>query len=266
MKGYEAVSKTRLMKRVPVALRLDGCAFHSFSRGFDKPFDEMLSKAMQQTMLTLCEKIQGVVFGYTQSDEITLIMEDYHDVNINPWFDYEVQKMCSVAASIATLAFNRAFEDIWIKEMTSKVVNDGNLDLAKHHKLEEAYRKSTQKGAYFDCRAFNVPVNDCANMVIWRQKDAERNSVQMLGQHYYSHKQLQGVTCNQIQDMLFKDHGVNWNNVPTKFKRGSCAVRKPVEVGNGVVRNKWVIDNEIPIFTQDRAYIERLIMFDDKEQ
>lgn len=267
MKGYEAVSKTALMKRTPVCLRLDGKAFHTFARGFQKPFDTILANSMQATMIALCESIQGAVLGYTQSDEITLILEDYHDVNICPWFDNEVQKMCSVAASIATLEFNKAFNCFAYEwEHRLDVISKINAKDDATIKLRDTYRRASEKGAMFDCRAFNVPVNDCANVIVWRQKDAERNSVQMVGQANFSHKQLQGKTCNQIQEMLFSEKGINWNNTPTKFKRGSCAIKKPVEIKPGVTRNKWVIDNEIPIFTQDRAYIERLIVFDPKEQ
>lgn len=92
---YENIPKTRLMRRVPVAIRLDGKAFHTFTRGFQKPFDFVLMDAMQQTMKYLCENIQGCVFGYTQSDEITLILVDYQKFTSSAWFDYEVQKMCS---------------------------------------------------------------------------------------------------------------------------------------------------------------------------
>ena len=106
---YENVPKTRLVRRIPVAIRLDGKAFHTFTRGFQKPFDEVLGKAMRKTMKYLCENIQGCVLGYTQSDEITLILVDYQNLNSCAWFDYEVQKMCSIAASMATMAFNKFF-------------------------------------------------------------------------------------------------------------------------------------------------------------
>ena len=106
---YENVPKTRLLRRTPVALRIDGKAFHTFTRGFQKPFDPVLMKSMQQTMKYLCENIQGCVFGYTQSDEITLILIDYQKLTSSAWFDYEIQKVCSISASMATMAFNRFF-------------------------------------------------------------------------------------------------------------------------------------------------------------
>jgi tRNA(His) 5'-end guanylyltransferase len=108
---YEEVPKTRLTRRTPVAIRIDGKAFHTFTRGFDKPFDEVLGNAMVATMKYLCENIQGCVFGYTQSDEITLILIDYQKLTSSAWFDYEVQKICSIAASMATMEFNRQFNE-----------------------------------------------------------------------------------------------------------------------------------------------------------
>ena len=107
---YEQVPKTRLVRRMPVAIRIDGKAFHTFTRGFQKPFDEVLMKSMQETTKYLCENIQGCIFGFTQSDEITLILIDYQKLNSSAWFDYEVQKICSISASMATMAFNKFFE------------------------------------------------------------------------------------------------------------------------------------------------------------
>lgn len=108
MKTYEAVPKVKLVRRMPVIIRLDGKAFHTFTRGFVKPFDAVLMKTMNDTMKYLCENIQGCVLGYTQSDEISLVLIDYQTLTTDAWFEYSVEKMCSIAASMATLAFNRA--------------------------------------------------------------------------------------------------------------------------------------------------------------
>ena len=114
--NYELPYKFRLTKRTPVIIRLDGKAFHSFTKGFSKPFDPILMQAMQLTMLELCKNIQGATFGYTQSDEISILLQDYENLDTSAWFDYEVQKLCSVSASMATLFFNRFFEIESIKK------------------------------------------------------------------------------------------------------------------------------------------------------
>ena len=186
---YEQIPKTKLMRRCPVAIRIDGKSFHTFTRGFGKPFDEILVKSMQETTKYLCENIQGCVFGYTQSDEITLILIDYQTFNTSAFFDYEVQKMCSISASMATMAFNKFF---------AKNVNNFYLDYID--KLSAAI----EKGAMFDARCFNIPKEEVTNLIYWRQLDASRNSVEMVGRAYFSHNELMNKSCSNIQDMLMK--------------------------------------------------------------
>lgn len=243
MKTYEAVSKTTLVRRMPVIIRCDGRCFHSFTRGFAKPFDEVLMTAMKRTMKCLCREVQGCVLGYTQSDEITLVLVDYKKLDSSAWFDNEVQKICSVAASMATMVFNRFF----IEEVA-------NYAAYSAFNLFNAYRKAVAKGAMFDARCFNVPKEDVCNNIYWRQLDATRNSIQMVGQANFSHRQLQNKSCAQIQEMLFTEKGINWNDFSTDKKRGSCCIKAD---------DGWVIDNEIPIFKGDgRKYIEDLIFIE----
>jgi tRNA(His) 5'-end guanylyltransferase len=252
---YEEVPKFKLMRRTPVAIRIDGKAFHTFTRGFEKPFDEVLGRAMRETMKYLCENIQGCVLGYTQSDEITLILIDYQTFNTSAWFDYEVQKMCSIAASMATMAFNKFFyeaEQDWYWE--DPLVT--NLKLPSKETLKDIYTKALNKGAMFDARCFNIPKEEVTNLIYWRQLDATRNSIQMVGQANFSHKELQNKSCNDIQDMLMTQKGINWNDFPTHLKRGSCCVKQ--ETG-------WVIDTEIPIFKNEgRDYIDNLIFIENE--
>ena len=262
---YEQIPKTRLMRRTPVAIRLDGKAFHTFTRGFQKPFDEILVKSMQETMKYLCENIQGCVLGYTQSDEITLILVDYQKLTSDAWFDYEVQKCTSVAASMATMAFNKFFaKNIKEYDMEWKCsLTPQCMSIQKaHYDYIETLEKAMNKGAMFDARVFNIPKEEVANLIYWRQLDATRNSIQMVGQSIFSHKELMNKTCNMIQDMLMTQKGINWNDFPTHLKRGSCCIKEKYNV-NLVERTRWIIDKEIPQFKgEDRDYIERLINFE----
>jgi tRNA(His) 5'-end guanylyltransferase len=256
---YETVPKTRLVRRMPVAIRLDGKAFHTFTRGFKKPFDTILIETMQDTMKYLCENIQGCVLGYTQSDEITLILVDYQTLDTSAWFDYEVQKMCSISASMATMAFNKFFERNVERECQIGLLQEYGIE-TKPVALCEAYCRSMEKGAMFDARVFNIPKEEVTNLIYWRQLDAARNSVQMVGQANFSHKELQNKTCSMIQDMLHEQKGINWNDFPVPCKRGSCCIRKENDDLN---RKHWVIDDNIPMFKgEDRNYIEQLITFD----
>ena len=109
MKGYENISRNYLTRRIPAIIRIDGKAFHTFTRGMKKPFDRILMSTMQDVMKYLCENIQGCVFGYTQSDEITLVLTDYEKITTDAWFGYNIQKMSSIAASMASVAFNKFF-------------------------------------------------------------------------------------------------------------------------------------------------------------
>ena len=244
---YEQVPKTRLVRRMPVAIRLDGIAFHTFTRGFQKPFDEVLGNAMVRTMEYLCKNIQGCVFGYTQSDEITLLLIDYQTLDTCAWFDYEIQKMCSISASMATIAFNKYFfeeaRDWYNRQLPSTLQCEQNI--VKQWKV---YKIAAEKGAMFDARCFNVPKEEACNLVYWRQLDATRNSIQMVGQANFSHSELQGCSCSVIQDMLHEQKGINWNDFPTRWKRGTAWTR-----AGGV-------DFEMPILKGDgRKYADDVI-------
>lgn len=268
---YESIPKTKLMRRTPVAIRIDGKAFHTFTRGFEKPFDKVLIKSMQETMKYLCENIQGCVLGYTQSDEITLILVDYKSLNSSAWFDYEVQKMCSIAASMATMAFNQFFKEaIWDYEIDWEMsLTPQSVAIQERHtKYVAVLKDAAKKGAMFDARVFNIPREEVTNLIYWRQLDATRNSIQMVGQANFSHKELQNKSCNMIQDMLMTEKGINWNDFPTHQKRGSCCVKEEYTYPDDFMKTqqwstRWVINKEIPIFKgEDRDYIEKLINFE----
>lgn len=231
---YEQISKTKLMRRCPVVLRIDGRAFHTFCRSFDKPFDNILIKTMQDTMKYLCENIGGCVLGYTQSDEISLLLIDYKKLDTAAWFDYEVQKLCSISASMATLAFNKffydnvefSFQEEYAKineKITNKEINSEEAE-PMFDKLEDEYYDkyySQCNKAMFDSRCFNIPKEEVTNYFYWRQLDATRNSIQMVGQAIFSHKELQNKSCNDIQNMLLTEKDINWNDLITYKKRGS---------------------------------------------
>lgn len=263
--NYENISRYYLTRRMPIITRIDGKSFHTFTRGFKKPFDDILVKTMQETMKYLCENIQGCVLGYTQSDEISLVLVDYAELTTDAWFGNNLQKMCSVSASMATLAFNKAFTRNISKQ--SKRFYTEYLE-EKDASYIETLEIATNKGAMFDSRVFTIPKEEVCNYMLWRQQDATRNSILSVGQANFSHKDLHGKSCNNIQDMLMTQKGINWNDYATTLKRGSCCIKvddglaQYDDAGNicgYTQKSQWIIDNEIPIFSQDRNYIERLI-------
>lgn len=265
--NYENRAKTFLCRRTPVIIRLDGRCFHTFTKGFKRPYDEIFHNAMNDTVKYLCENIQGCKIGYTQSDEITLLLTDYENLDTAAWFDYAVEKMCSISASMATLAFNKALREHFEKKVVQMLYDYDSYDWPREEQeYFEVIENALEKGAMFDSRVFNIPKEEVANCFIWRQQDATRNAIQMLGQTYFSHKELDKKTCNMIQDMLMTQKGINFNDMPIEFKRGVCCIKEsyidatPESTDSKNVRTKWVIDKEIPIFTQDREYIERYVL------
>ena len=269
MKEYEKRNQYYLQKRTPVAIRVDGRSFHTFTKGFKRPFDDILMKSMQETAKYMCENIQGAKFAYVQSDEITIILVDYDTLETDCWFNYRTDKLCSISASMATMAFNRVFVknvDEWGR-LTFPNWDEGgtneevDVDLLK---LNDAYQRAIGKGAMFDARCFNIPKEEVTNLIYWRQLDATRNSIQMVGQANFSHKELQNKSCNDIQDMLHEQKGINWNDYPTVCKRGTAIIyvnyQNPQSLTNGDIIKGWKIDTEMPILKgENRVYVDDLV-------
>lgn len=242
MKDYELVSDYRLTKRTPVIVRIDGKAFHTYTKGLDKPFDSTLSEAMNYVCRKLIETVQGCKFAYTQSDEISLLLTDWDKSTTDCYFDYRVQKMVSVLASAATMYFNQY--------IVSKVLywQKGKSELS-----EKLFDKWTVKAgcAMFDARAYNLPKEEVCNYFIWRQEDASRNSIQSLGRSKFSFKQMLNKKNSEVQDMLFNEYNINWNFIDTKWKRGFAVYRDKDGIKS---------DFEIPLFKQNRTFIDKYLI------
>lgn len=259
---YENPAKTKLIRRTPVIIRVDGRAFHTFTRGFEKPYDKTFHRAMKQTARILVQNLQGCKLAYTQSDEISLLLTDYDKLESGAWFDYEVQKVCSIAAASATLYFNQEFSNEVSVEWT--VADYADFETSIDIQSGEiwgysaipphltAHEQALQKGAMFDARCFNIPKEEVANYFYWRQLDATRNSIQLYGQANFSHKELQNKSCNDIKEMLSKKE-IFWDNLNEEIKHGSC-------VYYDKETHEYIIDNNIPVFKGNgREYIERFI-------
>lgn len=260
MKSYENITRTYLPGRMPIIIRIDGKAFHTFTKGFKKPFDDILMRAMEETAAVLCRDIEGVKVAYTQSDEISLLITNNDTWETQPWFGNNLQKMASVAASIATLAFNRAF---WHEV---NMLNNDYLNTEGTERLN-VYCRAVEKGATFDARVFVLPADEVCNAFIWRQQDAIRNSIQSVGQANFSHKELMNKSCEDIKQMLVEKN-IKWESYPLACQRGVCIVKKPVKVKAQIdmkagtymemTRNRWTVDDNIPLFWEDRKYIDGL--------
>ena len=240
MKVYEAPYKQLLVQKMPIVIRVDGKAFHTFTKKMVKPFDDLLIDTMQKTMLALCKDVENCKFGYTQSDEITLVCVNNDVIKTEGLYKYKVNKILSVIASKTTRYFNKYFiENVErLKENPTHFKNVADVSI---------YEKKFF-GAEFDARVMNIPEFDVVNNIIWRQQDATRNSIQMLGQANFSHKQLQEKNCSEIMDMLINEKGINWNDLETYKKRGSCCYRVQAQK-----KKPWKIDLDMPILTDPIA-------------
>lgn len=218
---YEDRTRVMLPRRTYTVLRADGKAFHTLTRRCEKPYDRAFVAGMDVAALALCGQAQGSCFGYVQSDEISVLMTDFADIKTEAWFDGNLQKMVSVGAACVTAAFNATCPEF------------GRM-------------------AMFDCRAFTIPDPvEVENYFVWRQQDAVRNSIQGLAQAHFSHKQLHGLNVNELQELLFREKGINWSAGEVEQKRGRV-VRYDTDRG-------WWIDREPPTFTQEREYLKTLV-------
>lgn len=257
MKKYENISRVKLIPKVPVIIRVDGKAFHTFTKEFKRPFDQNLIDLMDATAIKLCELISGAKMAYVQSDEISILLTDYDNIKTQGWFDYNLQKLASVSASIATAEFNKHYYNYKMRPV------EGSSHCGSYF--------VSNKYAMFDARAFNIPHHEVVNYFIWRQQDWTRNSIQMLARSYFSHKECHGLDSNQLQDKLFKDENVNWNDLPIALKRGRCIKKKKMTIYRKAAnetkctpetfeRTRWVVKIDPPIFTQNRDYIRSMFM------
>ena len=221
---YENRTRIFLPRRTYTIIRIDGKAFHTYTRGLAIPFDEKFVNDMDETACYLCKNIQGAKFAFVQSDEISILLTDFDGLTTDSWFDGNIQKMSSISASLATAKFNEL---------------------------------RPNKIALFDSRVFTIPsAIEVENYFIWRQQDTVRNSISSVAQSIFSHSELNNKNSGQMQEMCFQK-GVNWNDYPAKLKRGRLIVKQEYDK-DGAKRNKWV-SVEPPTFSQERGIFTMLI-------
>jgi tRNA(His) guanylyltransferase len=251
---YENRTRIYLPRRSDIIIRLDGRGFSKFTKRFKKPFDEDFINMMNETAKYVCENISGCKIAYVQSDEISLLITDYDTPETDCFFNNNLQKLCSISASLATAKFNQ----LWINSQEDKV----NIKLAQ-----------------FDSRVFTIPYKpDLVNYFIWRQTDCIRNSKQMAAQSYFSHKQLNGLDTDKQIELLKTEKGVDWNQYPLGQQQGRIIIKVREVINNPyvetnpnpfnevpkmflslpVVRNKWHIKDAY-VFKENKAHFYTLI-------
>lgn len=231
MKSYENRFRYMLPRRAYTMIRIDGKSFHNYTKDCGKPFDIFLIAAMQQTTKFLCEQLNADI-GYTQSDEISLVLTDFKNKDSEAYFDGNLQKINSIAASFATSKFN---------QLRMRQVDSFDIKLAN-----------------FDSRVWSLNDPwDVYNSFLWRQQDATRNSVQMVARSLASHKECQNKNSDQLQELIFQK-GQNYNDYPTFCKRGTFVYKND---------DGYFIDDNCPILTQDKNwFFKKLPMIDMPER
>lgn len=267
---YEERTRIKLPRRTPTIIRIDGKAFHTYTKGLERPFDQRFVDDMDQTAIYLCENIQGAKCAYVQSDEISILLTDYDKIGTDAWFDGNIQKMASVSASMATSMFN------WMRIQEYFC----GTHIKEHFTHEEEFNKDddfdyqinvgsiinyfpVKKLAEFDSRVFTIPdKEEVVNYFIWRQQDCVRNSISTVAQSLYSHQELEGKNQNDKQEMIFQK-GQNWNDIDTKLRRGRFINKEHFELdpscyGDAIHRTRW-ISSAMPTITEDRNVILDLL-------
>ena len=247
MKAREASTGELLPPRMPAVLRVDGRAFHTLTRGFDKPFDSTIECCMERVAVALCREVSTARLAYGQSDEVSVLLVDYASLATEQWFGGRRRKMETVAASVATAAFGEALHEAG----NPRPWPDGKLVAADDMGSRIQLIRSRIFRAHFDARILPVPEDDVCNYFLWRQQDAIRNSVLAAGQSALPRRQMHGMKCVDIRAAL-AELGRPWEGLSTRHRRGFSVVRSPAEA-----EAAWSIDSELPDFGENREYIER---------
>ena len=241
MKDYEVVSDYRLTKKTPVIVRIDGKAFHTYTKGLDKPFDNILSEAMNYVCRKLIETIQGCKFAYTQSDEITFVLTDFENDETSAYFDYRLCKMLSIIPSLATAKFNQL---VTLNLLDTPCSTEDMKQIIKHMSL-----------AQFDCKVWSTDnFNDVFAYFLWRQIDCVRNSKQQAAQTYLSHKELMGKHTDEQIRLLLEKKGIDWNEYSDDEKYGRFIYKEQIEKPlpnheeNTCLRNVWLAHDAFELY------------------
>ena len=239
---YESRTRHYLPRRTYTLVRVDGKAFHQYTRGCARPYDLPLMADMDAAAIALCENMEGARLAFVQSDEISVLLTDFATPQSQAWFDGSLQKICSLSASIATAHFNQA-----------RTVRGG----------------SAASVALFDSRVWTIPQTiEVYNYFLWRQQDASRNSLSVTAQAHFPHGRLQGLDAAELHELLWSEKEINWNDLPVGFKRGRVVERvtvsKTVEYVDkrtgeqkreeNVTRHEWRM-TESPVFSQEKEWL-----------
>jgi tRNA(His) guanylyltransferase len=242
VENYYNISDIKLLPKVPVITIVNGRSFANLTSLLNKPYSEEFASCAHSTMLMLCNMIEGAFFAYSFNDEIIIISRNDQTNETLPWFDNKIQKICSLTASISTSHFNVCAKSIKLELMDE---------------------------ALFTSQVFAVPsLAEAINLVIYKQQQNFYSSLQFACFYSLSKKfdkqsikdMLSGLSLDEKHDLLLQECGVNFNDYATPFKRGVACYKSPKLI-DGILKNKWSIDLNLPIFTKDLSFLQNLFKF-----
>lgn len=238
MKGYEKITRTFLMENTPVIIRIDGKAFHTYTKPYEFPFSDALKDVFLYTIKKTLLHLQGFTLGYYQSDEVSFFIENYKNIKSDLWFDGNIQKITSVIASIFTGYFNE-----YAISLTG----------------------FTDTLAFFDARTFNIPKEEIVNYFYWRYKDNKRNYIQSLASEYYSHKDRQGKNTQQLFDMI-ESTGVDvYKDIPSCYRNGTFFYKEK-RIIDKIERKVLILDPDVNDMYAKFDFFNETFVFDTKEK
>jgi tRNA(His) 5'-end guanylyltransferase len=237
MEGYQSAVDFRLLPKLPVITLVNGRSFSKVTSLLDKPFCPQFSQSMVETAHFLCKEMEGAIFAYVFNDEIVVISRNDQNEQTAPWFDNRLQKINSAVSAIATLHFARV--------APNNLVGDG----------------------IFLTESFVVPnITEAINAVIFKQQQNFHIAVQAacffeLIKKYDRHvirEMLSGLSLDEKIDILAQETSISFEDLPVAFRRGIALYRAP-RVINETVKNRWVSNVDLPIFSKETAFLGNIL-------
>lgn len=239
--SYQEASDYKLLPRLPLIITVNGRASAKGTSLLDKPYCSKFAECIFSTTMRLCSEVEGALFGYQHNDEIVIVARNDQSPETTPWFDNKIQKICSVASSIATLHFNNCATTIDLNLMGEPV---------------------------FIANVFAVPtLAEAINTIIYKQQSNFHTSVQfacfyeLLNKKYDKHtikEMLAGLSIDEKIDLLRQECNIDFNQYPTSFRRGVACYKAPKLVDGELVKHKWTLNDDLPIFTKDQSFLSNI--------
>ncbi len=238
--SYEEASNHKLLSKLPVIIQINGRSFSKITSLLDKPFCNKFSDCISSTMLQLCMEVEGAVFGYQFNDEIVIIARNDQSSDTVPWYDNKIQKIVSISASVATLHFSNLSHATDLNLMGDPIFLGSTYAVPT---ILEAIHVLISK----QHQNLQVAIHSASFYELLKKYD--KNTIKEM---------LSGLSMDEKVDLLSQECMIDFNDYPMAFRRGIACYRAP-KVVNDVVKHKWVINKDLPIFTQDHSFLVNIL-------